>query len=63
MASQFVSKSIDRQHGLHDAHTAILMRTVLAADTNVLVYAAAADSQFQTGCRDWLGRSSMSLCA
>jgi predicted nucleic acid-binding protein len=27
---------------------------VLAVDTNVLVYAADADSQFHTACRDWL---------
>jgi uncharacterized protein len=29
---------------------------VLAVDTNVLVYAADADSQFHAGCRDWLER-------
>jgi len=29
---------------------------VLAVDTNVLVYAADADSQFHTACRDWLER-------
>ena len=27
---------------------------MLAVDTNVLVYAADADSQFHTACRDWL---------
>jgi uncharacterized protein len=29
---------------------------VLAVDTNVLVYAADADSEFHTPCRDWLER-------
>ncbi len=29
---------------------------MLAVDTNVLVYAADADSQFHTACRDWLER-------
>jgi uncharacterized protein len=29
---------------------------VLAVDTNVLVYAADADSQFHSACRDWLER-------
>jgi hypothetical protein len=29
---------------------------VLAVDTNVLVYAADADSQFHIACRDWLER-------
>jgi len=29
---------------------------VLVVDTNVLVYAADADSQFHIGCRDWLER-------
>jgi predicted nucleic acid-binding protein len=29
---------------------------VLAVDTNVLVYAADADSQFHNACRDWLER-------
>jgi uncharacterized protein len=29
---------------------------VLAVDTNVLVYAADADSQFHVPCRDWLAR-------
>jgi len=29
---------------------------VLAVDTNVLVYAADADSQFHAPCRDWLER-------
>jgi len=29
---------------------------VLAVDTNVLVYAAGADSQFHAACRDWLER-------
>ena len=40
---------------------------MLAVDTNVLVYAADADSQFHTPCRDWLERqrahhASMSSC-
>lgn len=29
---------------------------MLAVDTNVLIYAADADSQFHAPCRDWLER-------
>jgi uncharacterized protein len=32
---------------------------VLVVDTNVLVYAADADSQFHRPCRDWLERQRM----